>query len=106
MQIGIAENHGESAIFDRAAIDQVYDYDLDLKDFHLGSHAIPIVPVLVATCADGGATQVHWADDLVDIRRECEPSPIGVRRRLLLFAVGSPQVNSSEIVNRQPEADE
>ena len=37
--------------FDRAAIDQVWDYALDLKNFHEASHAVSIVPILVATCA-------------------------------------------------------
>jgi hypothetical protein len=32
-------------------MEQVHDYALDLKNFHLGSHALPIVPVLVATRA-------------------------------------------------------
>lgn len=35
--------------FDRLALDQVWDYALDLKNFHEGSHAVPIVPILVAT---------------------------------------------------------
>ncbi|HTQ78045.1 MAG TPA: DUF2075 domain-containing protein [Burkholderiales bacterium] len=35
--------------FDRGAIDQVWDYGLDLKNFHAASHEVPIVPVLVAT---------------------------------------------------------
>jgi hypothetical protein len=38
-----------SDTFDRAAIDQVHDYALDLKNFHRGSHNLPIVPVLIAT---------------------------------------------------------
>ncbi len=33
----------------RQDIDQVWDYALDLKNFHSGSHASPIVPILVAT---------------------------------------------------------
>jgi hypothetical protein len=37
--------------FDRAAVDQVWDYALDLKNFHEASHAVSIVPVLVATNA-------------------------------------------------------
>jgi hypothetical protein len=37
--------------FDRAALDQVWDYALDLKNFHEGSHAAPIVPILIATDA-------------------------------------------------------
>ncbi|MDV6331857.1 DUF2075 domain-containing protein [Asticcacaulis sp. 201] len=40
-----------SAVFDRSAIDQVEDYALDLKNFHQGSHDLPIVPILVATQA-------------------------------------------------------
>ena len=35
--------------FDRAAIDQVWDYGLDLKNFHAASHAASILPILVAT---------------------------------------------------------
>jgi len=39
---------GESA-FERAAVDQVWDYALDLKNFHEASHAVSIVPILIAT---------------------------------------------------------
>lgn len=35
--------------FDRAAIEQVWDYALDLKNFHEASHTASIVPLLVAT---------------------------------------------------------
>ncbi|WP_344843188.1 DUF2075 domain-containing protein [Celeribacter arenosi] len=41
-----------SSAFDRHAIEQVYDYSLDLKNFHEGSHAATIVPVLIATNAN------------------------------------------------------
>lgn len=37
--------------YDRAAKDQAVDYALDLKNFHAGSHLLPIVPILVATDA-------------------------------------------------------
>ena len=37
--------------FSRAAIDQVWDYAPDLRNFHETSHGIPIAPVLVATQA-------------------------------------------------------
>jgi hypothetical protein len=36
-------------VFDRAAIDQVWDYALDLKNFHEASHSASIVPMLLAT---------------------------------------------------------
>jgi hypothetical protein len=35
--------------FERASIDQVWDYALDLKNFHEGSHVAAVVPILVAT---------------------------------------------------------
>jgi hypothetical protein len=39
--------------FDRAAIDQVWDYALDLKNFHEASHQMALVPILVITGAEG-----------------------------------------------------
>jgi hypothetical protein len=35
--------------FNRSAINQVWDYALDLKNFHKGSHEASIVPILLAT---------------------------------------------------------
>lgn len=53
-----------SSAFDSYAIDQAHDYALDLKNFHLGSHHLPIVPVLCATeAATGGVHQLEWAAD-------------------------------------------
>jgi hypothetical protein len=40
-----------AAEFDRSAIEQVWDYGLDLKNFHKGSAAARIVPLLVVTGA-------------------------------------------------------
>ncbi|WP_170457155.1 DUF2075 domain-containing protein [Ruegeria arenilitoris] len=54
-----------SSTFDKAAVDQVHDYALDLKNFHLGCHELPVIPVLVATQATAPATSPNWADDLV-----------------------------------------
>ncbi|WP_341937380.1 DUF2075 domain-containing protein [Marinimicrobium sp. C2-29] len=39
---------GEST-FNRSALDQVWDYALDFKNFHDASHALNIIPVLIAT---------------------------------------------------------
>jgi hypothetical protein len=44
---------GESS-FHRAAINQVWDYALDLKNFHLESHRAPIIPILICTLAKQG----------------------------------------------------
>lgn len=41
----------------RSAIDQVWDYALDLKNFHEGSHHATIVPLLVVTAAKGEHAQ-------------------------------------------------
>ncbi len=41
---------GEDA-FDRSSFEQVWDYALDLKNFHEASHSVSIVPVLIATGA-------------------------------------------------------
>jgi hypothetical protein len=52
--------------FDRGAIEQVHDYALDLKNFHLGSHELPIIPVLLATGAWGAAKpEVRFAADRI-----------------------------------------
>lgn len=50
--------------FDRSAIEQVHDYALDLKNFHKGSHELPIVPIVLATeAAVAGLPNVRFAPD-------------------------------------------
>ena len=52
-------------IFNSSAIEQVMDYALDLKNFHVGSHARPIVPVVIATDAVTRPAQlVLFPDDI------------------------------------------
>jgi hypothetical protein len=66
------------AIFERAAVDQVWDYALDLKNFHEASHAAPIVPILIATEAGESPT----AELCVDQDRVFRPilvDPAGLR---------------------------
>ncbi len=54
-----------------SAFNQVEDYALDLKNFHEGSHTIPIVPVLVSTHAEfKSILDLRFAEDLV-------ASPVG-----------------------------
>jgi hypothetical protein len=48
--------------FDRSAIDQVWDYGLDLKNFHAASHHTSIVPMLIATEATG-RPQIEFEPD-------------------------------------------
>jgi hypothetical protein len=52
--------------FDSYAIDQAHDYALDLKNFHRGSHHLPIVPILIPTAASSQpVTAIQWAPDQV-----------------------------------------
>jgi hypothetical protein len=52
--------------FSGSDIDQVWDYALDLKNFHQSSHAAAILPILIATDAEAAGPQVlQAATDLV-----------------------------------------
>lgn len=54
--------------YTRHALDQAYDYALDLKNFHSGSHHRSLVPMLVATEANPIVGKTVWSKDLV-----CDP---------------------------------
>lgn len=67
--------------FDQAAIDQVWDYALDLKNFHEASHEVSLVPILVAT----GVSQPPALRIEVDADRVFRPiltHPAGLRTAL------------------------
>lgn len=63
--------------FDRAAIEQAWDYALDLKNFHQASHYLPIVPILVAT-KPSLSLGVNAIADADDVYRPiaCEPKQL------------------------------
>jgi len=74
-------------IFDRAALDQVWDYALDLKNFHEASHAAAIIPILLATEAGTVVqTEMQWDDDKV-----CRPVSVAISdfRKFLDSAIQS-----------------
>src|SRR5689334_16042590 len=53
--------------FTGAAIEQVTDYALDLKNFHSGSHSRIIIPVVIATDAPPKPIQLSlWPDDVAE----------------------------------------
>lgn len=53
-----------NATFDRTAVDQVWDYALDLKNFHEASHSPPVIPILIATEASiSPATELRADED-------------------------------------------
>lgn len=63
--------------FDRTAINQVWDYALDLKNFHETSHDVSLVPILVAT--EATVTQplrLEFAEDGVAAPIEARPSDL------------------------------
>lgn len=49
--IFVVEFKTGAATFDRSALDQVWDYALDLKNFHEASHEATLVPILIPTMA-------------------------------------------------------
>ena len=69
---------GESQ-FTRAAVDQVWDYALDLKNFHEPSHSVSIAPILVATeaCAGFGSIRSSHHNDGVLLPITTGPEDLG-----------------------------
>jgi hypothetical protein len=64
--------------FTRDACNQAWDYGLDLKNFHLASHHVSILPILVATRAPAG--DGHWSPphgDGVRPPRRTPPDALG-----------------------------
>ncbi len=79
--------------FDRAALEQVHDYALDLKNFHRGSLHQPILPILVATRAlPQGISRFQWAEDQV-----AEPIPVTPPELGRLIAIALQQLKSEAI---------
>lgn len=64
--------------FERAAIDQVWDYALDLKNFHEASHSVSILPILVATNRDAPAS-IKLQSDKDQVYRPVQVSHDGLR---------------------------
>jgi hypothetical protein len=62
--------------FERSGLNQVWDYALDLKNFHEGSHAAPVVPMLVATeTTEGSGDALQFAAD-----RVCRPLRVSANK--------------------------
>jgi schlafen family protein len=71
---------GESE-FDRTAVEQVWDYALDLKNFHEASHSVSIVPILIPTAVSTSPPIVLRADS-DDVYRPIRVDASGLRRFL------------------------
>src|ERR1051326_8385650 len=73
--------------YETADRNQVWDYALDLKNFHQASHAAPIVPILVATeAADAEPRLPSPAEDGVYPPMMCSADRLGDAIRLALDA--------------------
>lgn len=60
-----------SKTYSRDAIDQAWGYALDLKHFHEKSHALPIIPILVATRAAAQRNDIESYEDGVYYPLRC-----------------------------------
>jgi hypothetical protein len=69
--------------FDAAAIDQVVDYALDLKNFHEGSHNLLVVPVLIATDAPAEALALRPGEQDVFGALKVGASSIGTALKMI-----------------------
>ena len=87
---------GESA-YRTAHYNQVWDYALDLKNFHLASHDAPIFPMLVATDATHG--DPLWQTEHVDMvrpPRRCTTAGITAAVRDALAASHGTTLNAAQ----------
>jgi DUF2075 family protein len=77
--------------FDRSAVNQVWDYALDLKNFHAPSHSLRLVPILVATEAREAAPfRLEFAkDDVAAPIEACTDQIRSVIDRILNMAPGA-----------------
>ena len=89
-------------LFDRSAIDQVWDYALDLKNFHEASHEPRVVPILVATKVQHSpALELRFDDD--GVCRPVKVIPRDFRNVLQQLAKSvSDQDLDAEVWSRSP----
>jgi len=65
--------------YGRAAVDQVWDYALDLKNFHEASHSSSLIPILVATKATNDSPGIQLSADADRVYRPLCVSPENFR---------------------------
>jgi hypothetical protein len=90
--IFVLEFKAGARVFDRSAINQVWDYALDLKNFHETSHQALIVPILIATeAATAALFRLELASDGVATPIESTVSTLReIIDRVLLAVTGDP----------------
>lgn len=90
IEFKVGESH-----FMRAALDQVWDYALDLKNFHEPSHCVTIAPVLVATGAKDGFSEIAAShhDDGVLMPVKAGPESLRACIEQVLWLSEGPAIN-------------
>lgn len=69
--------------FTSDAINQVWDYALDMKNFHAGTHMAPVVPIVVATHATATSEQCVMEADGDGVMRPLRATPATLGDTLL-----------------------
>lgn len=83
-------------------IEQVWDYALDLKNFHKPSHHLLLVPVLVATQAKDSQIEIistSHKDNLINPIKTNSRNLENTIDQILEFFEGDQQVDSAEYIN-------
>lgn len=90
IEFKVGETH-----FTRAALDQVWDYALDLKNFHEPSHHVTIAPILVATEANEGFSAVAAShhNDGVLMPIKTSPESLSACIEQVLWISEGPDIN-------------
>ena len=90
---------GESS-YHREAINQVWDYALDLKNFHRASHLAPIVPILVCTLAKKGSSELSqpFADRVYE-PITTNPENLPHLLRVALSTIEAAPINAEEWIS-------
>lgn len=82
-------------------IEQVWDYALDLKNFHKPSHSLLLVPILVATHSKSGSFEIITSshnDNLVNPLKTNADNLGNTINEVLIFFQGEENINSSDYV--------
>ena len=84
--------------FTAFALNQVWDYALDLKNFHETSHFVPIAPIVIATRARQVATMVTYVahDDKVMLPIRATPDTLAGILKSVMDLTAGPTIAADE----------
>lgn len=82
--------------FDSSSLEQVYDYALDLKNFHKESHPLTIIPILIAT--EGPTLEVSISLDYDNVSKpiKCNTSNVSDLFRIAQSSIGRHDLDISK----------